>query len=138
MSRWTCPNCEREFARAHQAHVCVPGGTVDESFDGRPPVQRDIYDELLAHLRESGPVHEDAVRVGVFLSSDRKLAEVRPQARALSLMLFLPRVVEHPRIARRIEVSVDRTVHVVKLVAVADVDADVRAWLTEAYAAATT
>jgi hypothetical protein len=115
----------------------VPGGTVDESFAGRPRVQRDIYEELLAHLGRQGPVHVDAVRVGVFLASDRKLAEVRPQARALSLALFLPGSVEHARIARRIRVSADRTVHVIKLYTLADVDDDLRAWLTEAYAAAT-
>jgi hypothetical protein len=137
VGRWICPACEREFARAHQAHVCVPGCTVDECFVGRPPVQREIYEELVAHLGELGPVHADAVLVGVFFKSDRKLAEVRPQARSLSLSLFLPRVVDHPRIARRIGVSADRTVHVVKLAAVADVDDEIRGWLTEAYAAAT-
>ncbi|GAA3450671.1 hypothetical protein [Dactylosporangium matsuzakiense] len=30
MARWICPECEREFDRARQGHVCVPGGTVDD------------------------------------------------------------------------------------------------------------
>src|SRR6476620_1946063 len=29
VARWVCPNCEREFASANQAHFCVPGITVD-------------------------------------------------------------------------------------------------------------
>jgi hypothetical protein len=91
VTRWTCPACERQFARAHQAHVCVPGGTIDESFAGRPPVQREIFDTLLAYLRTLGPVHIDAVRVDVFLYSDRKLAEVRPRTRSLALIVVLPR-----------------------------------------------
>ncbi len=93
MSRWTCPRCDREFGRANTAHVCVPGCTVDECFAPWPPLWRDIYDAIWEHLASLGPVHADAVKVGVFLLSDRKLAEVRPKARSLSLELLLPRTV---------------------------------------------
>lgn len=133
VGRWTCPACDREFALAHQSHVCVPGCTVDESFAGRPPVQRAIYDAVITYLRTIGPVHEDAVTVGVFLKHERKLAEVRPMAKSLSLALFLPRKIDHPRFSRYIGVSDDRIVHVVKLTAIDDVDDEVRDWLTEAY-----
>jgi hypothetical protein len=136
VSRWVCPACEREFARTHQSHVCVPGCTLDECFAGRPPVQRAIYDELAAHLATLGPVHVDVVRVGVFLKAERKLAEVRPRARALSLNFVLPRVVHQPRIARRIPLAGGRVVHVVKLTGLDDADDQVRDWLTEAYHAA--
>jgi len=43
----------------------VLGCSVEESFAARPPVQRAIYDALMAHLSTLGPVHVDAVRVGV-------------------------------------------------------------------------
>ena len=137
VTRWTCPACERQFGRAHQAHVCVPAGTIDESFAGRPPVQREILDDLLTHLRALGPGQIDAVRVGVFLYSDRKLAEIRPLARSLALIVVPPRPTDHPRIARRMTIGAGRIAHVVKLVTPEDIDDDVRAWLTEAYAAAT-
>jgi hypothetical protein len=74
---------------------------VDECFAGRPPGQRAIYDLLEAHLRALGPLHVDTVRVGVFLKHQRKLAEVRPKSRWLSLEVVLPRPVEDPRVARR-------------------------------------
>src|SRR5438270_10534584 len=115
MSRWTCPACDREFGRAHQAHVCVPGCTVEETFAGRPPVQRAVYDALVAHLDTLGPVHADAVRVGVFLKNERKLAEVRPKARSLTLWLLLPRRIDDPRVSRYERVSADRVAHVLKL-----------------------
>jgi hypothetical protein len=136
VARWTCPRCDREFARQHQSHVCVPGCTVDECFAGRPASQRAIYDELMAHMHTLGPVHVDAVKVGIFLKHDRKFAEIRPAARSLSLSLTLPRRVDDPRVARAIPVSADRTVHFVKLREVPEVDALVRDWLTEAYHAA--
>lgn len=57
MSRWTCPACDREFGRQRQSHQCVPGRTVDECFAARPPIQRDSYDVLIAHVRSLGEVH---------------------------------------------------------------------------------
>jgi hypothetical protein len=136
VSRWTCPACDREFGRVHQAHVCVPGCSLEECFAGRPPVQREIYAELVAELATLGPVHLDVVRVGVFVKRQRKLAEIRPMARSLSLELVLPRVVDDPRVVRTIRLPGDRTVHVVRLTGRRDVDEQVRDWLAEAYTAA--
>jgi hypothetical protein len=133
MARWTCPRCDREFGRANQSHTCLPGGSVDGSFAGRPPVQRQIYDAIVEQLETLGPVHADSVQVGVFLKRERKLAEVRPMARSLSLELVLPRLLDDPRIMRTIRVSAQRYVHVIRLTSVDDLDDQLREWLTEAY-----
>jgi hypothetical protein len=111
----------------------VPGITVDATFAGRPPALRDIYDAILVHLRSLGPVHEDAVSVGVFLKCDRKLAEVRPRSRDVWLGLYLPRPVHDPRIVKIFAPAGPRVVHVILLRDAADVDDQVRAWLTEAF-----
>ena len=133
MTRWSCPECEREFGRARQAHFCLPGCTVDETFAGWPGYQRAAYDLLVEHLRGLGPVHEDAVKVGVFLLRERKLAEVRPMARSLSVAVVLPRRLDHPRVGRRFPMSGGRVMNVVKLTSVDDVDDEVLDWLAEAY-----
>jgi hypothetical protein len=133
VTRWTCPRCDREFGRARQSHTCVPGITVDAAFAGRSPAARAVYDAILAHVRRLGPVHEDAVSVGVFLKSDRKLAEVRPRSRDVWLGLYLPRPVRDPRIARVLGPAGPRVVHVILLRGADDVDDQVRAWLTEAF-----
>lgn len=132
MVRWICPECEREFAKERQAHVCVPGNTVEKSFAKRPE-QREIYDAVIEHLRELGPVHEDAVSVGVFLKHRTKFVEVRPMARALSLAIVLPRIIQDPRIARSERISAHRVVIMVRLKTVEDLDDTVKAWLTESY-----
>lgn len=128
MARWACPECEREFDRARQSHVCVPGCTVDDTFRGRE-WQRPICDEIIRALGDG--VHVDAVKVGVFLKRQRKLAELRPMARALSVNLWLPRVVTDPRVVRRYD-----TWHVLRLTRPEDVDDQVRNWLAESYDAA--
>jgi hypothetical protein len=136
MTRWRCPRCDREFGRARQSHVCVPGSTVAATFEGRPAVQRAIYDAIEAHARSLGPMHADAVKVGVFLKNKGTFAEVRPKARWLSLELALPYPLEHPRFSRVLRASAIRTIHIVRLTAVEDVDDEVRGWLTAAYDAA--
>lgn len=133
MPRWTCPRCDREFGRAHQSHTCVPGCTVDATFAGRPPGLRAIYDAIAGHLLGLGPVHEDAVGVGVFLKRDRKLAEVRPRSRDVSLALYLPRPVRDPRISRVLNPGAPQVIHILLLRDAAQVDPQVRDWLTEAF-----
>jgi hypothetical protein len=136
VSRWRCPACDREFARTNQSHVCVPGNTVDETFAGRAPVQREIYEALIDHVRTLGPVHVDAVKVGVFLKHVDKFAEVRPAARSLTMWLVLPHDVDDPRLRRRERIATGRFAYFLRLASMSDVDDQLLDWLGEAYDAA--
>lgn len=135
--RWTCPRCDREFGAANQAHTCVPGCTVDAAFAGRREVLRALYDEIVDFLRTLGPVHEDAVTVGVFLKTDRKLAEVRPRSKDLSLALYLPGPLRHPRFAKVFNSGRPRVAHLLYLRTPDELDDEVRSWLAAAYQHAT-
>ena len=137
MARWTCPNCEREFGRVRQAHVCAPGITVEELLSRHPPWVSDVYAAVVEVLRAAGPVHEDAVEVGIFLKSDRTVAQFRPQVRSVQLWIFLPDQRDHERVSRIVATGADRYVHLVKLTDPFDVDDQLRAWLTESYDANT-
>jgi hypothetical protein len=132
VARWICPNCDREFA-ARQAHVCVPGISVAELMGRHPAWVSEVYQAIIEHLDTLGPVYEDAVNVGIFLKSDRKLATFRPKVRSAELWLFLPEVIDHPRITRSGRIGVGRSVNLVKLTAACEVDDQVKAWLTTAY-----
>jgi hypothetical protein len=133
VTRWVCPNCEREFASANQAHMCLPGVSVNDLLGRHPRWVREIYAAVIEHLRRLGPVHEDAVNVGIFLKSDRKIAEFRPRVRSVLLSLYLPYELTDARIARTPPVAVDRIVHMIKLTDAEQVDDQLREWLAEAY-----
>jgi hypothetical protein len=133
MARWVCPNCEREFASANQAHVCVPGITVDDLMARHPPWIGEIYDAVIDHLSSLGPVHEDAVNVGIFLKSDRKIASFRPRVRSVLLSLFLPYQLTDSRIARVLPVASGRIAHMINLTSADQVDDQLCGWLSEAY-----
>lgn len=51
----------------------------------------------------------------------------------MALSFTLASVLDHPKIARRVAVSGNRTWYVVNLREPADLDDQVRSWLTEAY-----
>jgi hypothetical protein len=132
MARWRCPRCDREFQRTGQSHTCLPGNSVAETFAKRPE-QRAIYDAAMKHLKKLGKVHADAVSVGVFLKTERKLAEFRPKTKWLTCYLFVEREIHDARIARTLKLGAHRYMHEVKLRAVGDVDDQFCGWLSEAY-----
>jgi len=107
--------------------------SVDAYFAARPEAYRRIYDAVIAHLETLGDVHVDAVAVGILIKRSRTFAEMRPMRGGLALSVLLSRIVEHPRITRVIRTSATRAAHRIPLRTAADVDATVRAWLTESY-----
>jgi hypothetical protein len=94
---------------------------------------RAIYDEILRHLQTRGPVHEDAVSVGVFLKCDRKLAEIRPRSADVQLTLYLPYPVSDRRITKVFSPTGPRVAHQLLLREVPDLDDVVREWLAMAF-----
>ncbi|MFD9945385.1 DUF5655 domain-containing protein [Nonomuraea sp. NPDC059023] len=133
MTRWACPRCDREFGRERQSHVCVPGVTVDAVFAPWPEAYREIYDRLVEPLGPLGPLHEDAVGVGVFLKAERKFAEIRPKARSLQVEITLARLIAHPLLARSFAMGSGRYAHFFKFTRPEDVDGQILEWMAEAY-----
>jgi hypothetical protein len=133
MTRWTCPQCEREFGSVHQAHTCVPGITVEALLARHPAWVADIYRTLIGRLRSLGPVHEDAVNVGIFLKSDRKIAEFRPRVRSVQLFLCLPERIDDARVVRIMATGADRFFHVINLTSPEQVDDQLGSWLEVSY-----
>ena len=134
MPTWICPDCRRQFGRKNQSHGCAPSQTVDDYFDGRPPQLRKAFDAVARHLTRGRTVQIDPVSVCVMFKRSRSFAEVRAKRDRLELSFLLSRVVEHPRITRTLRLSAHRTAHFVDIARPADVDRDVRDWLSEAYA----
>ena len=134
MANWTCEACGRGFGRRGQPHVCLPAMTVDQYFAGRAERDREIFEAVRAHVTELGPVDIEAVGVGVFFKRGRTFAELRPRRDGLGLSVVLPRDSDDPRFTRRADAGKDQVYYVVPLRSAADVDDEVRGWLTQSYA----
>lgn len=129
MTRWTCPKCGRELARAGEPHACADPDPAEAVIAAWPEANRAIYARLVERL---GPVRAEPARTGVALRARRKFAEVRPRPRGVSLELALPRPVAHKLLARTFAVPGGRTVHSFRLSRPEDVDELILAWLVEA------
>ena len=133
MSRWTCPDCSRQFGRRRQGHECAPALSLEEYFATGPPHERPVFEAVSAHLRELGEVYVEPVSVGVFFKVRTTFVQLRPMTRWVALMVALPHKVSDPRISRKPIVAGDRWFHTINLHSPCDVDDVVEAWLTEAY-----
>jgi len=107
--------------------------SLDEYFSTGPERERPIFDAVMAHLDTLGPVHVEPVSVGIFIKSSRSFIELRPMTRWVALSFPLPHRIDHPRIARRIKGSGEKTFHILNIREPDDVDEVVKGWLTESY-----
>jgi hypothetical protein len=111
---------------------------VDAYFATRPDWERPIFEAVREHLDTVGDVRVEAVGVGIFFKRSRTFAELRPKRDRLVLSVLLSRRLQHPRIVRRWEGAGLRAAYFVDLRTPADVDDEIRDWLTEAYLASPT
>ena len=134
---WTCPQCQRQFARNRQGHECAPAMTLEEYFSTGPSFERPVFDAVMAHLRTLGEPFLEPVSVGVFVKRDGVgVLQLRPMTKWVALGLFMPRTVRDRRVSRK-PISSGRIVYtVVNVRGPDDVDDVVKGWITEAWDAA--
>lgn len=130
---WVCPECGRQFGRARQGHECAPAMSLEDYFATGPPHERPVFDAVMAHLDEIGPVHVEPLSVGIFLKRSGRFATLRPMQRWVALSFSLPQRISHPRITRKVIEYGGRYWHVANLRGPEDLDDDLRDHLTEAY-----
>jgi hypothetical protein len=107
--------------------------TLEDYFSTGPPHERPIFEAVMRHLDEVGPVHVEPVSVGIFLKRARTFAELRPRQRWVALSFSLPHPVHHPTITRKVMLYGSRYWHVANLRTPDDLDDRLRDHLTEAY-----
>jgi len=129
---WRCSKCRRQFANRNQSHACARY-TLASHFEGKSANVRTIFDKLRRIAATSGPVT-------VLLEKTRIAFQVRMSFAAFVIRrnwidghVVLARRLENKRF-RRIETFSPRNhLHAFRFESVDDVDAEVSAWLAEAY-----
>lgn len=130
MSTWTCPACDRTFARKNQRHVCGTGER-SEILRGRPLELVDLYAALERFARSLGPVEFVTRERYVLLRSVRIFADAVIMADAIRLAIHLGREAEH-RLFFKIVADRSHVTHVAKLRSLADLE-PMKPFLHEAY-----
>ena len=130
---WRCANCGREFANRNQTHTC---GLHDlaHHFAGKPPEIRALFDRVAAMIQEIGPVQILPEKTRIAFHVRMSFAQLTPRRQWIDGHVVLARRLEHPRFTRVETFSPRNHLHAFRIASAADLDADFRAWLREAYA----
>jgi Domain of unknown function (DUF5655) len=130
---WTCPRCDRKFANRNQSHACGHHD-LDAHFRGKAPAIRALFDAVVRAVKACGPVTVLPEKTRIAFQVRMSFAQVTPRARWLDGHVVLARRVEHPRFRRVESISPRNHVHHFRLTSVSEVDAELAAFLREAYA----
>jgi len=129
---WRCDVCGQTFVTRNMPHSCqvVP---LDSHFAEAPQL-RAVFDAYLAAAELNGPVTVNATKSRVSLQARMRFAGIeRPRKRHLVATFVLVRAIESDRLKVGF-IAPRYYVHRLVLRTPRDVDAEVRAWLAEAYA----
>jgi Domain of unknown function (DUF5655) len=130
---WRCPRCKQEFVTRNMPHSCQVR-SIEEYFAGTDPALRDVYEHLLAAVRENGPVTVNVTKSRVAFQVRGRFAGIdRPRRDHLVASFILTRPNRSERLVRVDYIPPYYYAHRVRLAHPHDVDAELRTWLSEAY-----
>src|SRR6185369_323502 len=131
---WTCPDCDRVFARAGQKHMCERY-SADTLLDAATPAARSLYHALLGRLAQLGPFDLAPTRRQIGLRGERRIfAGLSFQGDQLRGYLDIPRRVDSPRFRRVSDYTHHLWVHHFVIGDVAEIDDEFSGWMAESLA----
>lgn len=98
------------------------------------PVCASIYEALLSLLHDIGTFEVEAKKTSLHITHGRAFLGVHPRSKALLLNIVTAEPLSDGRIRRSERVSANRFHNEALLASDADVDAQLRSWLDQAYA----
>ena len=108
--------------------------TVDMLFAGKDAIVRAIYDRLLETLHGLGAFSVEPKKTSIHLVNKVGFAGVHPRKSYMYLNLRTAQAIANARVAKTEQVSKNRYHNEIKLDSPDAVDAELRQWLSEAYA----
>ncbi len=108
--------------------------SLDAYFAGSDPALRDLFEDLVAAVRENGPVTVNVTKSRIALQARGRFAGIdRPRKDHLVASFILTRPIGSERLARVDYIPPYYFAHRVRLARPDDIDAELRTWLSEAY-----
>lgn len=107
--------------------------TVDEHFEGKDDVVRQIYDQLLAALRQFGTVQATPRKSSIHLVNVSGFAGIYPRKNFILLQFRTARKIDSARIEKTEQLAARRFKHTARLSQPAEVDEELLDWLKSAY-----
>ena len=128
---WTCPRCRRQFVHRNQAHSCGQY-CIEELLDGKPPEMVDLFQRLSDMIERCGEVVVAPTKTRVLFKVRTVFASAAVARKRLDVVLVLGRRLKHRRI-KKAQAEYPGIVHFLSIDKAEDLDADLAAWLQEAF-----
>ena len=129
---WRCPQCGERFTSKNQWHSCGEF-SLDDLFARSAPHVREVFDALVELARRHGEVHVIAQKTRATVQARIRFLSVYPRKNHLLCGFLFGRRVDSPRFKKIESFSARNHVHSVAIASVEEIDAEVEAWLREAY-----
>jgi hypothetical protein len=129
---WTCPHCQRKFAKANQRHSCGQF-TVEQYLGGKPAEIVALFDRLVALAKACGPVIVAPTKSMVLFKARTSFAEVKAKKDRLDVQVVIQKRVASPRFTRVTALWPGCVVHSFQVEEIGQLDEEEVGWLKEAY-----
>jgi hypothetical protein len=129
---WTCPQCQRKFAKANQWHSCGRF-TVGQYFNGKPRGIVALFDRLVELARACGPVIVAPTKSMILFKARTSFVEVKAKKDRLEVQVVFQKRVANPRFTRVTVPWPGCIVHSFHVDKIGQLDDEVAGWLKEAY-----
>jgi len=130
---WKCPSCGRSFVTRNMYHSCVDN-SLEEAFLGMPDTTRELFTLVRRTVETFGPVTLVPYADRIAFMVRVRFCGARPRKRWLDVDFWLTRRAESPRFHKIESLTPYTHIHTVRLTDPSEVDAELAAWLREAYA----
>ena len=130
---WTCPKCGRSFKHANQNHACK---LIDKEdlFKKRPEILKALYSKIFEIVKTFGAFREETVLPDVsFFKTKSTFLGVKVKKNWLEVEFFLDHLEDVPPVAKFMQTSKHRFVHLVKVDNEKDIDAQLINWMRQSY-----
>lgn len=107
--------------------------SVEQHFERRVPVVREIYETIVAVASEFGPVEQDPKKTSIHLNRKTAFAGIQTRRDFLILTIKATHDIPSPRISKREHTSPNRWHHEIKIRSVDEIDSEILGWLRDGY-----
>ncbi len=133
MDVWTCPKCQRNFGKKRQSHLCSPGLSLEEYFDGAAPWEEPIFTVVRDHIATLGPVIVDPLNMGIKFKNGPMFLELRAMKKWVALGFSLGNRLASDRLSRKVIDYNNKFFHVINVDDPAMIDEEILGWITRSY-----
>jgi hypothetical protein len=108
--------------------------SVNDHFVNKDSSIRALYDRLLKILNSFEPVKESPKKTSIHIDRNSAIVGVETRKDYLLLTIKADHKIDNPRIEKHEQISARRFYHKVRIKSLKDYDAELKAWLKDAYA----